>query len=286
MTSHSGHSPRAGLRDQASDTLAAIGASPEMPFDIGEAALALAALDRPRIPLEHYRRHLADLAEAVGHSARDNIGAEAKAAALTAVIAGAEGYCGDDETYDYLQNANLISVIDRRRGLPVALGIIYLQVARAQGWQATGLAFPGHFLISIDAGAERVIFDPFAGRPVDSAATLRAMLKATAGNEAELTPACYAPLGDRHVLARLQNNIKTRLAAQGRFAEAIRISEGMLLIVPEETMLHRDLGIFHAEMGNLNAAIGALDTFVNLTTDEEARHIASALAQKIRTRLN
>ena len=89
----------------------------------------------------------------MGHSARDNIGAEAKAAALTAVIAGAEGYCGDDETYDDLQNANLISVIDRRRGLPVALGIIYLQVARAQGWQATGLAFPGHFLISIDAGA-------------------------------------------------------------------------------------------------------------------------------------
>jgi regulator of sirC expression with transglutaminase-like and TPR domain len=282
----SGHSPHAGLRDQASDTLAAIGASPEMPFDIGEAALALAALDRPRVALDRYRTHLRDLAKAVSHRANGNTSADGQAAALASVIAGTEGYRGDDETYDDLQNANLISVIDRRRGLPVALGIIYLHTARAQGWRASGLAFPGHFLIGLDAGAERVIFDPFAGRPVESAATLRAMLKATAGNEAELTPACYAPLGDRHVLARLQNNIKTRLAAQGRFAEAIRISESMLLIVPEETVLHRDLGIFHTEMGNLNAAIGALDTFINLTTDEEARHITEALVQKIKTRLN
>jgi regulator of sirC expression with transglutaminase-like and TPR domain len=60
----------------------------------------------------------------------------------------------------------------------------------------------------------------------------------------------------------------------------------MLLIVPEETVLHRDLGIFHAEMGNLNAAIGALDTFINLTTDEVARHITETLVQKIKTRLN
>jgi regulator of sirC expression with transglutaminase-like and TPR domain len=283
---HSGHSPHPGFRDQADDTLAAIGASPETPFDIGEAALALAALDRPRVDLERYRLHLGDLAEAVGRKAKGNFSADGQAAALAAVIAGTGGYRGDDETYDDLQNANLISVIDRRRGLPVALGIIYLHVARAQGWHATGLAFPGHFLIGINAGAERVIFDPFAGRPVDGAATLRAMLKAAAGNEAELTPACYAPLDDRHVLVRLQNNIKTRLAAQGRFAEAIHICEGMLLIAPEETMLHRDLGIFHAEIGNLSAAVGALNNFINLTTDEEARHIAAALVQKIKTRLN
>jgi len=286
MTAGPGSIPRANTRDTASNTLAAIGAAPGQPFDIAEAALTLAALDRPRVALDHYRRHLNDLAEAVGQTAQGNTSAAAQAQALTSVVAKAEGYRGDDETYDDLQNANLIRVIDRRRGLPVALGVIYLHAARAQGWQASGLAFPGHFLIGIDAGTQRLIFDPFAGHPVEDAATLRAMLKATAGNGAELTPACYAPLDDRHVLARLQNNIKTRLAAQGRYADAIRISENMLLIVPEETMLYRDLGIFHAEMGNLNAAIGALDTFIDLTKDEEARHIASALVQKIRTRLN
>ena len=51
-------------------------------------------------------------------------------------------YRGDSETYDDTQNADLIRVIRRRRGLPVALGILYLHAARAQGWPAVGLNFP------------------------------------------------------------------------------------------------------------------------------------------------
>lgn len=278
--------PDASARERASSTLAAIGAAPERPFDIAEAGLALAALDRPQVPLERYRLHLADLAAAVGQAAGHNRSGGAQAAALSAVIAGAEGYHGDEENYDDLQNANLMRVIDRRKGLPVALGILYLHAARAQGWKASGLAFPGHFLIGIEAASERVIFDPFAGCAVDGASTLRAMLKAVSGADAELTPACYAPLDDRHVLARLQNNIRTRLAAQGRFREAIAITEGMLLIVPDETALHRDLGIYHAEAGNLKSAIAALRTFIGRTPDEEARHITAALVQKIESRLN
>lgn len=278
--------PRANARENASSTLAAIGAAPGAPVDIGAAGLALAALDRPQVPLERYRLHLDDLAGAVGEAARGNRSGTAQVAALVSVIAEAEGYRGDEETYDDLQNANLIRVIDRRKGLPVALGILYLHAARAQGWTASGLAFPGHFLIGIETGTERMIFDPFAGRPVEDASALRAMLKTVSGADAELTPACYAPLDDRHVLARLQNNIKTRLAAQGRFAEAIAVTEGMLLIVPEETALHRDLGIYNAEVGNLKAAVAALKTFTARTTDEESRHIAAALVQKIETRLN
>jgi len=57
-------------------------------------------------------------------------------AALTQVMAEEHGYGGDRQHYDDLQNANLIRVIDRRRGLPVALGILYLHAARAQGWRA------------------------------------------------------------------------------------------------------------------------------------------------------
>ena len=58
---------------------------------------------------------------------------------------------GDDQTYDDLENANLISVIDRRRGLPVALSILYIHAARRQGWPVEGSNFPGHFLIRLAA---------------------------------------------------------------------------------------------------------------------------------------
>ena len=268
------------------DRLAAFGRAGKGALDIAGAALLLASLDRPHVPLDRYRLHLDDLAAAVARAAQGNSSGASQAQALTGVIHGSEKYTGDADTYDDLQNANLMRVIDRRKGLPVALGILYLHAARAQGWRADGLAFPGHFLIALSRGAERVILDPFAGTAIGGAGALRGLLKKVSGPEAELTPACYAVLDDRHILLRLLNNARTRLAAQGRFAQAVAVIDRMLLIVPEETVLYRDLGIMQAEAGNLKAALTALTTFVGRTEDEEARHIAAALVQKIAARLN
>ena len=86
-----------------------------------------------------------------------------RARALNEIILLKYGYCGDELTYDDLQNANLMRVIDRRKGLPVVLGILFIDAARAQGWEAAGLAFPGHFLIRLAERAERLILDPFHG---------------------------------------------------------------------------------------------------------------------------
>src|SRR3546814_18868046 len=83
-----------------------------------------------------------------------------------------------------MSNADMMRVIDRRRGLPVALGILYLHGARAQGWPICGLNFPGHFLLRLDLGAERTIIDPFHGGETRDAAALRALLKTMAGEAA------------------------------------------------------------------------------------------------------
>ena len=107
-------------RSAAETTLAAIGSAPHARFDIAEAALLLASLERPQVSLDRYRAHLADLDTAVAARGRGTRSAAGQAAALVAVIRDAEGYCGDDLTYDDLQNANLMRVIDRRKGLPVA----------------------------------------------------------------------------------------------------------------------------------------------------------------------
>src|SRR5437762_2595704 len=135
--------------------------SPLLP--IGEAALALAAFDRPRVALGRYRQHLATIARDVGRHSGAQGDLAARARALNEIILLKHGYSGDELTYDDLQNANLTRVVDRRKGLPVALGILYLHAARAQGWESVGLAFPGHFLIRLGDGPERLILDPFHG---------------------------------------------------------------------------------------------------------------------------
>jgi regulator of sirC expression with transglutaminase-like and TPR domain len=196
------------------------------------------------------------------------------------------GYSGDELTYDDLQNGNLMRVVDRRKGLPVALGILYLHASRAQGWESVGLAFPGHFLIRLGDGPERLILDPFHGGQICEAAMLRELLKATAGQDVELTPEHYAPVSDRDVLLRLQNNVKSRLLQAGRQEHALRIIDTMLMLAPDLAELWYESGILHARLGNMVASVGALEEFVRRAPDGIARHQAAAVLQQLKSKLN
>ncbi|MGA8400624.1 MAG: transglutaminase-like domain-containing protein, partial [Stellaceae bacterium] len=211
---------------------------------------------------------------------------EACANALNEIMILKHGYTGDELTYDDLQNANLMRVIDRRRGLPVALGILYLDVARAQGWDAVGLGFPGHFLVRLSDGAGRVILDPFHGGRVLDASALRELLKAIAGQEVELSPEHYAPVRDREVLLRLQNNLKTRLLQGQQYEDAVRVIETMRMLAPDLADLSREAGIIHAQLGNMKAAVRSIEEFIARSPEGVARHEAAVILQQLKAKLN
>jgi regulator of sirC expression with transglutaminase-like and TPR domain len=249
-------------------------------FDIAEAALLFAALDRPRVGLVRYRQKLAEMAAAAGGlTACAN--AETAAMTLVDIVARSFGFRGDDLTYDDLQNANLIRVIDRQKGLPVALGIIYIHVGRAHGWRLTGTNFPSHFLVSVEGRGGRALIDPFAGRVLEGASDVRAFLKAVAGKDAELTPDQLSPMTDRGVLLRLQNNIKTRLAAQEKFTDAARVGTRMLRLAPLNWQLARDAALLHARAGSYRAAQALLTGFASRSRELADRQAAEKLATKL-----
>src|SRR5215469_4532065 len=222
----------------------------EARLPLAEAALALAALDRPRVDLARYHHHLAALGRDVGDAASRT---SDRVEAINSVLIGRYGYGGDTLTYDDLQNANLMRVIDRRKGLPVALGILYIHAARTQGWDMAGLAFPGHFMVRLEEDGRRRIIDPFHEGRVREAAELRELLKSTAGQAAELTPAHYADVSDRAVLLRLQNNVKLRLVQTRQMDGALAAIEGMILFAPEEASLWWEASQINAATGKLRA---------------------------------
>lgn len=274
-------------RLEAKDLLRHIGTQPDEDIDLAEAALALAALDHPDVSLQRYRDHLSLLAEQVGElNPPDADTLEGRVTALQDVLVGRHGYEGDTLTYDDIQNANMMQVIDRKKGLPVALGILFIQTARAQGWAISGLNFPGHFLVRLEYAGERVILDPFNQGQSRSVMELRDLLKVAAGADAELTPEYYATVGNRDILLRLQNNLKLRFMKADRVDKAVEILDGMLLFAPEEAMLWREAGLLNAHIGNLNAAVGALETFMTLGVNDLLRHQTALLIQQLKTRLN
>jgi regulator of sirC expression with transglutaminase-like and TPR domain len=228
-------------------------------------------------------RLVGDLAHAATESS-DRLAERARL--LRVVIAERHGFLGDRETYDDLQNANLISVVERRRGLPVALAIIYIHAARALAWPIEGVNFPGRFLVRLGASDGRAILDPFEAGALRDTATLRELLTLGAGAGAELAPEHFAALGNREVLLRLQNNIRVRLIQADALEAATAILERMLLIAPKEPLLWLDAGGHYARLGNLRAAIDAAERCRGLAAEGELRQRAERLLQEIKGKLN
>mgnify|MGYP000524117974 CR=1 FL=1 len=275
-------------RAWAAATLVAIGrdraGDPERPVLI-EGALALASHSLPTIDPAPYRRHVGELAAAAERALgrRDNV--LARRDALHAALVAANGYQGDRLDYDNLDNANLFRVIDRRRGLPVALAILCVGVGRALGWHTAGIAFPGHVLVQIEHGGERRILDPFDNLRSLGAPALRHLLKRVAGPDAELQGGHYADVSDRDLLLRLESNRKLRLMAQGRLAEALDALAAMRMLAPSDPDLWRETGVLHAQVGNLAEAAEALEHALDLGDDAATRQAAADLLDQIRGHL-
>ncbi|MCX7363476.1 MAG: transglutaminase-like domain-containing protein [Alphaproteobacteria bacterium] len=256
-------------------------------LDLLEAALTMGALrgDRP-VDLAPFRQHVAAMAEVMAKLVRHR---GAKPDLLGEVMAEAYAYRGDSETYDDLQNADLLRVIERRKGLPVALSILYLHLARAQGWPAEGLSFPAHFLIRVEVDGARHVVDPFHDGAVRESHELRDLLRKVMGPDAGLDPAYFDPVPDRDVLLRLENNIRLRLAKRDDWTGAARSLDRMLAIAPDRPELLFEAGQLNARLDKRRAAISAFERFLAVTGgtgDPALRQRASALLQELRRGLN
>jgi regulator of sirC expression with transglutaminase-like and TPR domain len=245
------------------ERLHATGQLADANIPLGETALILAGLDHAGLDLAPYRAHLEQLTHdassafaAVRRGMSEN---DAAARVLADTIGARHGYIGDNATFDDPQNADLVRVIDRRRGLPVSLGIIYLDIAHRMGLRAQGLNTPGHFLLALGEGESAKIVDPFNGGVVLSVEELRPLPPVPEGDGQE-----YGPVERRDVLLRLLNNIRTRALAGKDMIRVLTIAERMVLVAPRRPELWLDLARACEGVGKMNGAIRAAQSCVSM----------------------
>ena len=268
--------------------LDAIGQLPDTEIDIADAALQLARVDAPDADWLAARDHLSEVARAVAALADTLTDADlpTRAIALSGLLGGRFGYKGDSENYDDLKNANLISVIQRRRGLPVALGTIWLHAARAAGWDAHGVDFPAHFLVSLSGEKTQAILDVFNGGTPLRVRDLRSLLRRVEGQTAELRPGLLRPMSARRVLLRLQNNIMTRRLQADDVEGALACAEDMLRVAPDHAELWRQAAAMNQRLDRVGAALRCYDQFLKLVPDGETAAEIRGLVGTLRSRLN
>jgi len=237
---------------------------------LDDAALALAQLDHPKTAIAPYEDVIDAMADRIADKGIDLVEDRDRAALLAAVIGGEFGFAGDSDSYDAPDNADLIRVIDRRRGLPVALSILYVAIARRLGWSAHALDVPGHVLVLVGDTVAPVIIDPFRGGVGVRPAELAALIAAVPGRPATAVRS-VAAMPNRAVLIRLLRNQATRAEGAGDIERALVLYERITTIAPEYGDAWWDRARLELGGGDISAARGSLTAMLEVTRDADAR---------------
>ena len=193
------------------------------------------------------------------------------------------GFGGNVNNYYDPDNSHLNAVLKTRRGIPISLGLMWLELAQGLGLDACGVNFPGHFMVKISLPHGQVVIDPFNGQSL-SREELSERLEPYKRRHG-LVDDFDVPVGlylqaapPRDILARMLRNLKEIHRTQEDWLRLIAVQDRLLVLLPDAWAEYRDRGLAWAEMGDV--ALAAEDLAVYL------EHASDALDRDaIRTRL-
>ena len=255
-------------------------------LNIGYAALLLAHLDLPNRDLTNYLLELDLITKNMKKACVKKNSLVEQVQALSETLFDRHGYSGDTESYDDPQNANLIRVIDRRKGLPVALGVLIIHASRSQGWNILGINFPGHFLLRLTKAGEHVLIDPFNKSHLLLKEDLQKIITRIHGPQAKLQPEFFRIASDRDILIRLQNNIKTRALRDNNTHRAIKILHSMTLIQPKNLGILAELVLLESAEGHYQSALKKINHFLEQNSLSEGTSYLIDLRENFKRNLN
>jgi len=260
------------------DAILQIGLLEDEAISLDSAALQIAALDHAGLDLSAYVDLLGEITERLVVLGGDAENAVARAKILARVIGTEFGFVGDRQSYDDLDNADLIRVIDRRRGLPVSLTILYVAAARRLGWAADALNTPGHVVARIGSETEPVLIDPFDGGAMLDAEQFAALLRAVLGRDATPRPEHLTAMSNRSVLVRLLMNQASRAERGGNLDRALTLYQRMTVIAPSNAHAWWEHARLQLNTGDVEAARSSLSAMLEVTREPELRmHACAAL---------
>ena len=186
------------------------------------------------------------------------------------------GFSGNVNNYYDPDNSYLHRVLSTRRGIPISLALLYIELANHVGLSARGVSFPGHFLVKLRMPGGEVVIDPFTGQSLsrEELDELLAPYKRRRGLEGDFD----VPLGlflqaapPRDVLARMLRNLKEIHRSAEDWSRLLAVQQRLVVLLPQAWDERRDLGLCFAELGMDEAAVRDLRLYLKHCSDAEDR---------------
>ncbi|MFJ3528748.1 tetratricopeptide repeat protein [Streptomyces sp. NPDC090132] len=214
-------------------------------------------------------------------------GGRAWASALAELLGERYGFEGSSAEYQRLESSLLHEVLRRRRGLPILLSVVWIEVARRAGAPVYGLALPGHFVVGFGDPEERVLADPFAGGRPLSGQDAELLVTSTTGEPFE--PSMLVPARPLETVLRILNNIRAWAAARPERSDvALWAVELSLLLPSHPARLRYERAQLLVRSGEFLRGAAELEEYADVVADvePEAAEAVRRSARAARARLN
>ena len=232
-----------------------------------EAAIAIAQDEMPQLDVLSVLHQVDSLSVTLKLRLPADAGTVQRLRALNHFFFNELGFAGNVNDFHDRRNSYLDQVLTRRLGIPITLAVLYIEFASQIGLKASGVAFPGHFLVRIKMQQGDVVVDPFDGRSLsrdeldERLSPMRASLGLSDDQELPLAPFLQG-VQARTILARMLNNLKAIHRAAGDWPRLLAVSNRLVVLLPQSWEERRDRAHVHAQLRDFARAADDLEAYL------------------------
>jgi len=195
------------------------------------------------------------------------------------------GFGGNINDYYDPDNSYLNVVLRTRRGIPITLAVLWLELAVGMGLNARGVAFPGHFMVKVNLPKGQVVIDPFSGQSLSREELVERLepfrLKSSIADEFEVPMGLYLQSAPpREIISRMLRNLQEIHKTQEDWPRLIAVQDRLIVLQPDAWPEYRDRGLAWAAQGEVAHAVADLETYLGHAEDAlDLKAIAGRLAE-------
>jgi regulator of sirC expression with transglutaminase-like and TPR domain len=257
-------------------------------FPLTEAALAIAQDVYPDLDLQATLAAIDELALRVKKRIPADAGVAQKLQVLNRFFFGELGFAANVNDFEDPDNSFLNVVIERRRGVPLSLGVLYLEISSQLGVPARGVSFPGHFLLRVTTPAGEIMLDPTTGEALTESRLvdmLEPYVRQHSGESiSSVLRALLMPATDREILAQMLRALKTYYLQTERWQRLLGVQQRLVILLPERIEERRDRGFAFARLDYFRPAVEDLERYLEVRPEAEDATLIESQLEELRQR--
>ncbi len=252
-----------------------------------EAALAIAQDAYPDLDLQGTLAEIDELALRAKKRMPEGADVRQQVTFLNRVFFREMGFAANLNDFFDPDNSHLNVVLRRRRGIPISLAVIYLEIAAQLGLPVQGVSFPGHFLLRVSLPDGDAMLDPTTGRALsesDMVEMLEPYVASAGDSVARALRMMLEPATRREIVARMLRNLKSVYLQTERWERLLGIQQRLVILLPESIEEVRDRGFAYARLDYLRPALEDLEHYLDERPDAEDATVVESQLQELRQR--